>query len=95
MSLVLGTDRIVGAPQHACIAMNAFQILRRMLPRLQRHLLALSGDARRFLLLLLLCALAMAVSMLAGPVGALQDSAAPHSLSPPAHTVLAPAPHAG
>ncbi|EJE48907.1 hypothetical protein PMI14_06670 [Acidovorax sp. CF316] len=74
--------------------MNTFQILRRLLPRLQRHLLALSGDARRFLLLLLLWALAMAASLVAGPVTALQEGAL-RSLSPPAHTAPAPAPPGG
>ena len=69
--------------------MNPLLILRRLLPRLQRHLLALSGDSKRFLLLFLLWLLAMVASLLAGPVGTLQG------ISPPAHTSPAPAPRAG
>ena len=74
--------------------MNPLPALRRLLPRLQRHLLALSGDMRRFLLLFLLWALAMAASLLAGPVGSLQDAALP-GFSPPAHSAPAPAPRGG
>jgi hypothetical protein len=74
--------------------MNPLPALRRLLPRLQRQLLALSGDARRFLLLFLLWVLAMAASLVAGPVGALQDGGL-RGFNPPAHTAPAPAPRAG